>query len=140
MKILHFIFNLIEPERKVTWLSSSFHRWRYARRKKDALNYRKYNDVPSKYFDVPGAGDICISENCHHSTGKVVGFSFGVEWTSHPFSSGVLGRDEAVKMAEFILEKCSNVEETMDEERERMKRERSNYFKALDKKEKDLKD
>jgi len=135
MNVLHFIFNLIEPKRKVTWLSSSFFRWKYARRKKDALNYRKQNNIPSKYFDVLGAGDICISESCHHSTGQVVGFSFGVEWSSHPFCGGVLGRDEAVKMAEFILEKCGEVKETMKEEKERMKRERSEYIKALKEKE-----
>jgi hypothetical protein len=135
MNILHFIFNLIEPKRKVTWLSSNFYRWRLYRRKNDAKNYRKYNNIPSKYFDVSGAGDICISESCHHHTGQVVGFSFGVEWSSNPFFGGVLGRDEAVKMAEFILEKCSEVKETMQEEKEMIERERSEYFKALVEKE-----
>ena len=127
MNLLHFIFSLIKPERKVTWLSIAFSRWDSKRRKTNNYNYKKYNKIPSLYFEVPGAGDICISESCHHYTGKVVGFSFGVEWGNHGYAGGVIGRDEAIRMANFIIAKCSKITETMDEERERIKIDR-NYF------------
>jgi hypothetical protein len=131
MKLLHLIFNSINPNIKVTWLSQRYHRWESSRIKRQNDNYRKNNNVPSIYFEVPGAGDICMSESCHHSTGQVVGFSFGVEWGRHGFCGGVIGRDEAKRMAEFILQKCAETTETMQEERERMKIERDKYFKSL---------
>lgn len=124
MKLLHFIFNQINPNCKVTWLSMKYHRWESQRRKNRNLCFKNDTDrYPSLYFDVPGAGEICISESCHHYTGKVAGFSFGVEWGLYGFSGGVLGRDEAKRMAEFILSKCSEVSETMEEELLRMKSE-----------------
>lgn len=131
MNLLHLIFNAIEPERKTTWLSQRFSRWKSERHDRRNAQYRKYTDVPSVYFEVPGAGDICMSESCHHSTGQVVGFSFGAEWGRYGFCGGVMGRDEAKRMAEFILQKCAETTETMQEERERMKIERENYFKSL---------
>lgn len=133
MNLLHFIFNAINPDRKVTWLSQRYHRWESLRMKRRNDNYRKNNNATSIYFEVHGAGDVYMSKSCHHSTGQVVGFSFGVEWGRYGFCGGVIGRDEAKRMAEFILQKCSETTETMQEEKERLKRERNEYFKALEK-------
>ena len=129
MNLLHFIFNLIKPERKVTWLSRSFSVWDHNRRKTNNFNYKKHNISPSLYFDVPGAGDIRISESCHLSTGNVVGFSFGVEWGNNGYVGGVLGRDEAKRLAEFINAKCSETNETMSEERARISIERDSFYR-----------
>lgn len=113
MNLLHLIFDAINPDKKVTWISQRYHRWESSRMKKRNDNYRKNNFIPSLYFEVTGAGDVRMSESCHHSTGQVVGFSFGVEWGKHGFTGGVIGRDEAKKMAEFILQKCSETTETI---------------------------
>ena len=76
----------------------------------------QHNSERPIYFKVPGAGDIFMSKECHTHTGSACGFSFGVEWGIHGFSGGVLGRNEAKRMAEFILQKCSEVRETEEEE------------------------
>ena len=131
MKLLHFLFNQINPRTKVTWLSRQYHIWESNRQELQNRMYRNNINIPMIYFDVPGAGDICISEDCHHSTGKVVGFSFGVEWGRYGFSGGVIGRDEAKRMAEFILSKCNEVSETMEEERIIIKKKMNDYFDKM---------
>ena len=78
-------------------------------------SYRRINE-DYMHFDVPGAGKIELGDNCHTSTGFVVGFSFGVEWGRHGYAGGVLGRDEAKRIAEYILNKCSEVNESMSDE------------------------
>jgi len=70
----------------------------------------------ANYFDVPGAGKICISGTAHNRTGNVVGFSFGVEWGAYGFNGGVLSRSEAKKMAEFILSKCNEISISEEDE------------------------
>lgn len=55
------------------------------------------------YFDVPGAGKIQISRSTSIKTGGIEGFSFGVEWSKYPYIGGVLSKEEAVKLASFIL-------------------------------------
>lgn len=118
MNLLHIIFNLINPDNKVTWLSQRYHRWESNRHERRNRQYLKNCDThePSLYFDVPGAGKIRMSEDCHSACGYVVGFSFGVEWGRYGFCGGVIGRDEAKRMAEFILKKCSETQEPMKEE------------------------
>jgi len=110
---MNFLFNLIEPPRANTWLSRRFFYWK--QKKHERLIWAFKMNFDGRYFDVPGAGLIAISEDCHRTTGKVAGFSFGVEWGVYGFCGGVLGRDEAKKLAEFILEKCANTE-PMEEE------------------------
>ncbi len=118
--MMNFLFNLIEPPRANTWLSRRFFYWKQKKHQRLIRAFKMNFD--GRYFDVPGAGLIAISEDCHRTTGKVAGFSFGVEWGVYGFCGGVLGRDEAKKLAEFILEKCSEVSETMEEEVARNKR------------------
>jgi hypothetical protein len=122
MKLFNLIFNAINPHKKSNWLSRRYHLWLYERQKEDNEKFRLLEKDKSVYFNVSGAGDIRISRDCHNWTGKVVGFSFGVEWGSRGFTGGVLGRDEAKRMAEFILTKCSDVNENMEDERQRLKK------------------
>lgn len=111
MNLLHLIFNAFEPEGNTTWLSRSFSRWRTKKRDMQNARYLERHSDSSKCFKVAGAGDICIGNSCSDSTGRVVGFSFGVEWGQYGFIGGVLGRDEAKRMAEFILKKCAEASE-----------------------------
>ena len=115
MNLLHLIFNAINPDTKVTWLSVRYHRWERSRMEKKNQNYIKNNNVQSLYFKVNGAGDICMSERCNHLAGCGLGFSFDVEWGRHGFVGGVIGIDEAKRMAEFILQKCAETTETIQE-------------------------
>ena len=128
MNLLYSIFRLIKPERTTTKLSCLYHRWENEIQQKENDDYKKRNNPSSVYFEVPGAGDIRISESCHHGTGGVMGFSFGVEWGKYGYTGGVIGRDEAKRMAEFILQKCSETTETMQEEIDRRKIEIENYL------------
>jgi len=61
-------------------------------------NYERY-----LYFDVLGAGQIEISESANWQCGGKTGFGFGVEWGKHGYAGGVISREEAIKLAEFIL-------------------------------------
>lgn len=65
------------------------------------------NDKSNIYFNVLGAGRIQISKNPFYSIGKprITGFHFGVEWGRHSFAGGVLGKEEALKLADFIYKK-----------------------------------
>lgn len=116
--ILHKLFNIVSPQRGRNWLSIRYHKWKYARQKEWNKQWVEGAE-DTTYFHVPGAGYISISNDCHHMTGKVVGFSLGAEWGTHGYAGGVLGRDEAVRLANFLLLKCSEVTETMEEEREK---------------------
>lgn len=77
----------------------------------------------SEQFEVQGAGEIEISKSPFSKTGTAVGFSFGVSWGRHGFCGGVLGRDEARRLANFILETVNAVPESEQDEMERRKRE-----------------
>lgn len=60
-------------------------------------------EIECVYFDVPGAGKIQISRSTSVRTGSAEGFSFGVEWGRHGYAGGVLSREEAVRLSNFIL-------------------------------------
>lgn len=64
--------------------------------KKDIENY--------EYFKVPGAGEIEISKYSNSECG-VTGFTFGVSWGEHGYTGGVLGKKEALRLANFIKTK-----------------------------------
>lgn len=58
---------------------------------------------------VAGAGQISISKEIGHSTGGAFGFGFGVSWSRHGIQcGGVLGKDEAMRLALIIIEACKN--------------------------------
>jgi hypothetical protein len=63
-----------------------------------------------KVFPVTGAGEIAISEYALCSCGDSVGFSIGVSWGKYGYSGGVISREEAAKLAYFILEELSKID------------------------------
>lgn len=78
------------------------------------------------FFRVAGAGDISISNSPHWLTGSAVGFDISISWASGGFSGGVIGRGEAKKLAEFILEKVNAVKiSEEDEYAERMSKNKN---------------
>jgi len=58
------------------------------------------------YLDVVGAGKIEISKSNEVRCGGKTGFSFGVEWGQHGYTGGLLSKEEAIRLAEYILQKC----------------------------------
>lgn len=128
-KILNWFFKRLRPK-KPNWLSIRFALWEHDRRKELNERIKKVYQEDGRYafFDVPGAGQIMISESVHYSCGNVIGFDFGVEWGGHGFCGGVIGRAEAKRLANFIMDKCSSVTETEQEERDRRDKERRQQF------------
>jgi len=61
------------------------------------------NTTDYLYFEVHGAGKIRITKECNVLCCDKEGFSFGVEWGGYGFAGGVLARDDAKKLAEYIL-------------------------------------
>lgn len=123
-KLLNYFFEFILGEKKNNWLSIKFHR--YWNAKTDRYNRWWIEDSCSKetidsfgktyFFEVPGAGHLALSEDCHGHIGKVFGFSFGVSWGKHGFCSGIIGRSEAKRLAEIILSELSKCKITEEEE------------------------
>ena len=69
-------------------------------------------DVAEEYelFEVQGAGHVGISKNADSMTGTAVGFSVGASWSKYGIAcSGVMGREEARRMALFILKKVDGL-------------------------------
>lgn len=105
MNLLHWFFNKINPEGAANWLSAKYAWWYYSRKEKYNREFMANPHVPIESFDVAGAGNVCISKDPCHFTGSAYGFGFSVSWGSSLYIGGVLGLEEAKRMAEFILEK-----------------------------------
>lgn len=116
MSILHWLFNKIEPKGRNNWLSVQFARWKYGNLETRNVMFEQ-NVKGLRFFEAAGAGKISLSESAHHHCGGVVGFQVGVSWSEDGYLGGVLGRSEAKKMAEFILEKCKEIDISEDDER-----------------------
>lgn len=78
-------------------------------------------DENYNHFNVEAAGEIEIGSGIHSMTGRAVGFHFGVSWGRYGYAGGILGRSEAKRLAEYILEQLNkeNITETEEEEAER---------------------
>lgn len=118
MSILHLLFEWISPSagRRHSFLSRSFSRWDRDRRDYNNSCYIA-NATHQQFIDVVGAGTISISDSPYHGCGRVHGFSFGVSWGYYGLIGGVMSREEAMKLAHHILEKCKMVSD-QDIERE----------------------
>ena len=103
MGLFHVIFNIINPRYSTNWLSIKYNTWLSTRQKMENIQFRQNLSEPRIFFNVGGAGDICISESLNHKTANSYGFSFSVEWGRYGFIGGVIDKDEAKRMAEFIL-------------------------------------
>lgn len=110
--IARFIYWLINPKFKgkatTTAISRSYHRFLSEKREEEKVLFKNRNCINGEFFKVTGAGDIYIGENCYTSCGK-----------RHVYYGGVLGRNEAIRMAQYILERTKNLTETEQEEVER---------------------
>lgn len=121
MNILNLFFDIISGERKINWLSIKFSRYQEKKRAKEATQFIDDNIKDYVFFYVSGAGHLAFSKNSHHICEQQVGFHFGVSWGNYPFMGGVLGRDEAKKMADFILENISKCDKSESEEYKQFK-------------------
>lgn len=74
-----------------------------------------YDTEPEREFDVKGAGKLILGKTPHSMCGGSVGFS--LSWTDRP--GGVLGRSEALRFANYILDSLKDVSEPEHIEYER---------------------
>lgn len=80
--------------------------------------YKETEDVI--IFETPGCGFFKIRKNPKYACGDRVGFSIGINFDgSEKFAGGVMGRDDAKVLAEFILKSISETPETEEEEYKR---------------------
>lgn len=117
--ILTWFFKVISGESGINWLSKRFSRYQ-----SDVID--KFNDKyvqntihESEFFECRGAGNLEFGTNPHCRCGNAVGFHIGVSWGRYGYGGGVIGRDNAKRLAELILQKISECQETEDEERAR---------------------
>lgn len=71
------------------------------------LLLRQETNFDGEKFEVQGAGFILISDSIGFLCGDANGFDFGVSWGRGGYIGGVLDRKEAIRLAEFILEKVA---------------------------------
>ncbi len=70
-------------------------------------------------FIVGGAGTLGVGKCVGGWSAGSYGFSIGVSWGQHGYSGGVLGINEAKRLAEHILEQLKYVEGTEQENSDR---------------------
>lgn len=75
--------------------------------KENDIANRPYHGGP--VFNVIGAGVIDFGPNAFSRCKGVYGFAFGCSWGRYGYTGGVIGREEALRMANFIIEKCAEV-------------------------------
>lgn len=120
--ILKWFFDILSGESNINWLSMQYAR--YKSKKLDDYNRRYKESAKEEHlFEVPGAGEIMVSEHCNSRCGQAIGFSIGVSWGTHGFCGGVIGRDEAQRLSNYLLKKISECPETETEERIRREKE-----------------
>lgn len=110
MNLLHWFFEKLEPRGELNWLSVRFARWKYSKLDRHNEYYLKQSSIPERVFKVAGAGTMVISETANHSTGQSYGFGISVSWSENGLGiGGVLGIDEARKLATHIQSKCDEI-------------------------------
>lgn len=65
--------------------------------------------IDEEKFEIVGAGEIAISTDANHFCGDRAGFSFRASWAKYPYAGGVIPRMEAIRLAEYILERCADL-------------------------------
>lgn len=65
--------------------------------------YEPEKDIDYKEFEVAGAGIVRISTDCNSTCGGKTGFSIGVEWGRFGYTGGVMDKEDAIKLAKFIV-------------------------------------
>ena len=136
MSILNWFFCKITPVGKNTWLSVKYNQWKHSRLNALNKNFKQYPYEKVTFFDVAGAGEICLSDNPTHLTGSAAGFVFSVSWSDSGLGiGGVLGITEAKRLANFILEKVATETRTEEEIQADWKKRNDEYFAMLKMKE-----
>lgn len=116
MNLLNWFFSKIDHIDNSNWFSVRYSRWRQDKLNKMNFRFRsaKYKDV--EFFDVPGAGTIAISKDMSYYTGNAAGFSLSVGWGNCGLMlGGVLGVNEAKRLADFLIEAINNKKMTEEE-------------------------
>ena len=85
------------------------------------ISEERYN-----YFEVIGAGQLQISHSANWKCGGKIGFSFGVQWGRNGYTGGIISREEAVLLAEYILN-------TIEDKTKLRKRKLNNINKLIKK-------
>jgi hypothetical protein len=128
--MLKLIFEFIEPRRGRNWFSRRLARWKINNHNKDNSLFEANNEE-GEFFNVAGAGKIFIGEGLCY-TGGAAGFDIGISWGRYGYTGGVLGLSEAKRLAEYLLNECSEYNKTEDELIEENKIQREEYFKSLE--------
>lgn len=82
-------------------------------------------------FTVNGAGYVAIGSNAHNRCGQAIGFGFGVSWGQHGYVGGVIGREQAKRLAAHIIQACEGITESELDEFFRIDKDRKDkegYF------------
>lgn len=119
-KIIKLINELImpryaKPKKDHNWFSHQFYWWL---KNKQKIFYDEHRNAlenigPHVYFHVEGAGDVCMSWTCGNKMNESVGFTFDAQWGINlelKSQGGIIDREEAKKMARFILQRCEQYE------------------------------
>lgn len=132
MSLLNWFFCKITPVGKNTWLSVRYNRWRHSRLCRKNESYKRNPCEKVTFFNVPGAGEIAVSDSPTHLTGGAAGFGFSVSWSDGGLGcGGVLGITEAKRLANFILEKVATETRTEEEIQADYKKRNDEYFAML---------
>jgi len=67
-------------------------------------------------FKVAGAGELILGTGINTVCGGLIGFHLGVTWGNHGESGGVIDREDAKRLADFILITLENQQSKTHEE------------------------
>ena len=123
MKLLHYFFNIIWPNNSKgnNWLSIHFSKWFFERRRKQYREFENWvKPEDSDNYHVFFGGDIgqgiAISESFNWNGANRIGFSVALDYGIWGYTHTVLGRREAKRMAEFILQRLATEPQTEEDQ------------------------
>ena len=111
--IAKLLFRLLNPEKGSNFISREYLGFKLRKQASDNAIWEK-SRCPSYFFDVPGAGRVCISKSSKHRCGKAVGFSIGCEWGEFGFAGGVMDKQDARLLASHIMDTISEHEDIVN--------------------------
>ena len=66
-------------------------------------------NIDSEFFEVVGAGKIQIGKLPDNECGDAKGFHVGVEWGNYGYAGGVIDKEEAKRLADFIYDRLGHM-------------------------------
>ena len=127
----NLIFSILIPENRTNFISRRFARWRSRKRELLLVKQLPFAKEESHIYDVPGAGFIAVSKYCGVRTGKALGFSLGCSWSHAGLIGGVLGFEEARRLANHLLDASSKYTLSESQELEKIKIKEQEYIDSL---------